>query len=102
MLTTKRTYLGTPGLTDGYDPELTRQIGKSLPGMAHFAATGPFGTSCALCAHLGYHKKVMNKSGDTVRTTFRRDCCGKFHELTGRHGPPIEAGTESCRYFKRR
>jgi hypothetical protein len=45
MRATNKAHLGTPGLTDGYtDPELCRQIKQTSPGMAHWSASGPFGT----------------------------------------------------------
>jgi len=37
-------------LTVGHDPITARQINLSCPGMAHFAATGPFGSCCKDCA----------------------------------------------------
>jgi hypothetical protein len=94
--------LGTSGLTAGYnDAELARQIRKSVPGMAHFAATGPFGTCCKDCKHFGCWKQIRNKRGDVVKTVFLRRSCGKFHELTAQFGDPIPPTTESCRYFQR-
>jgi hypothetical protein len=102
MPTTNK-HLGTPFLTEGYaDPELRRQIEKTSPGMAHWSASGPFGTCCGDCRFFGYSRTFKNSAGDTIKTILRRSACGKFHALTGRHGPPIEPGTESCRYFEGR
>src|SRR5689334_19496341 len=86
-------------LTEGYDPELTRQLRQSVPGMAHWAASGPFGCCCQDCDHYGYHKVVRNKSGDVVKSTFRKNCYGQFHKLTGAHGTPISKSTEACRHY---
>jgi hypothetical protein len=95
--------LSTPGLTAGYnDPELVRQIGKSVPGMAHFAATGPFGTRCKDCEYYGVYQQIKNKAGDIVDTVFRRGCCGAFLRITGKLGPAIPPQSESCRHFKAR
>jgi hypothetical protein len=92
--------LGSKNLTPGYaDLELVRQTNKSVPGMAHFAASGPFGETCQRCAFFGYHRKITNKAGDTVRTVFKSGCCRKFFELTGKHGDPIPPRTESCHYL---
>jgi hypothetical protein len=102
MPTTNK-HLGRPGLTEGYaDPELCRQIKKTSPGMAHWSASGPFGTCSKDCTFFGYSRTIKNSAGDTIKTISRRGACGKFHALTGEHGPPIEPGTESCRYFERR
>jgi hypothetical protein len=93
--------LGSSHLTVGYaDPELVRQIGQTVAGMAHFSATGPLGTQCKDCQLYGYHRVIRNNVGDAVRSVFRKNCCGKFHELTGKHGDPIPATTESCRHFR--
>jgi hypothetical protein len=70
--------------------------------MAHWSATGPFGTYCKDCEFFGYSRTVKNSAGDTIKTISRRSACGKYHALTGRDGPAIEPGTESCRYFERR
>ena len=86
-------------LTEGYEPILARQISLSCPGMAHFAATGPFGTKCADCASYGYWRKIPNAAGDAVGTKFRKGACAKYFELTRQHGPAVPAGTESCRHF---
>jgi hypothetical protein len=84
----------TPHLTTGYDPTLTAQIAKTRPGMAHWAASGPFGRTCGDCDHLGYWRKVQNAAGNIVSTRRCRGCA-KFFALTGRHGPVVP----KCRYF---
>jgi hypothetical protein len=89
-------------LTEGYEPVLARQICLTAPGMAHFAATGPFGSTCSGCSFWGYWRQVRNVAGDTVGTQFRRSCCGKYFELTRKHGPGIPGNTEACRYFQQR
>jgi hypothetical protein len=91
----------TSGLTTGYPPALAAQIAKTKPGMAHFAATGPFGATCGDCVHLGYWRQVRNKAGDTVGTKHVGGCA-KFFALTGKHGSVVPASTEACRYFERK
>ncbi|MBR0730353.1 hypothetical protein JQ595_16500 [Bradyrhizobium japonicum] len=91
--------VGTPGLTNAYDRELSRQIARTVPGMAHFAATGPFGCRCSDCAHYGYPRVLRNASGNIVKTTIRRQACGQFFKLTATHGPTIPPNTEACRHF---
>jgi hypothetical protein len=87
-------------ITLGYAPELARQIASTVPGMAHWAAGGPFGATCSMCASYGYWRQTRNHSGDVVSTGFHRSACGKYHELTGKHGCEIPARTEACRYFQ--
>jgi hypothetical protein len=88
----------TAHLTAGHDPVLSAQIAKTRPGMAHWAATGPFGCTCADCGHLSYWQQIRDAAGNTV-TTKRRHGCAKFFALTGRHGAAVPRNTEACRYF---
>jgi len=78
----------TPHLTTGYDPTLTAQIAKTRPGMAHWAASGPFGRTCGDCGYLGYQQQIQNAIGVVVATK-QRHGCAKFLALTGRHGANV-------------
>jgi hypothetical protein len=91
----------TPYLTKGYSDVVEHQIATTRPGMAHFANTGPFGTTCGECAHLGYHKTRRCTSGDAVKTQHVR-ACAKYRELTGKHSAALPPNTSSCRHFERR
>jgi hypothetical protein len=97
----ERVVKNTPHLTAGHASVLAAQIAKTKPGMAHFAATGPFGCTCGDCTHLGYWQQVRNKNGDTVGTRHRRGCA-KFFALTGNPGPVVPRSTEACRHFEPR
>jgi hypothetical protein len=85
-------------LTAGCDPALTAQIAKTKPGMAHWAASGPSGRTCADCSYLTYWQQIRNVAGNIVGTK-QRHGCAKFRELTGRHGPAVPKHAEACRYF---
>ena len=91
----------TSHLTPGHPDALAHQIRTTHPGQAHFANTGPSGATCGKCVFLGYHRQIRNRSGDTVRSVGYRGC-GKFYELTGRHGPVVPAHAAACRYFQRK
>ena len=92
----------TAHLTHGFAPELERsKLLRSRPGMAHFAATGPFGATCGDCRFLGYWKQHRNGSDEIIRTS-RAKGCGEFHRLTGRHGAALPEHTEACKYFQRK
>ena len=88
-------------LTQGYAPELAAQIRQSRPGMAHFAATGPFGATCGECLHFGSWKQIRGAAGNVVNTTRVKGGCAKFLALTGKHGPALPPNTPACRYFER-
>jgi hypothetical protein len=92
----------TAHLTVAHREELAGQIAQTKPGQAYWADTGPFGAVCKECAHYGYHRRFYNRRGDIVKTTFRPGACGKFHDLTGKHGPDFSGATPACKYFERR
>jgi hypothetical protein len=83
--------LGDPGLIHGED---RTRLKLTVPGMAHFAGTGPSGATCGGCVHwdkrderslIGKHKP-------------RR--CDKFRQLMqGMDGAPIPASTPACKYY---
>jgi hypothetical protein len=60
-------------------------------GMAFFANTGPAGTTCGSCSHLG---ETGAKKGNPR--------CAKFRELAGRRGEVINKNNPSCKYFEAR
>jgi hypothetical protein len=80
---------------------LEHQIRTTRPGMAHWANSGPFGTVCGECAHLGYFKTRRTMAGDMIKAQHVR-ACAKYRALTGKHGAVLPANTPSCRYFERR
>jgi hypothetical protein len=92
----------TDHLTRGYGDVLASQIAGTRPGQAHWADTGPFAAVCKDCTHYGYHRRTYNHRGEIVKTTFRPRACGKFHHLTGKHGPEFAGATLACKYFERR
>ena len=72
------------------DTATTRQMRATIPGMAHWAGTGPEGTCCGDCHHLiprgslGYG-------------------CDKYRQLMGRQVEnEIPRQTRSCRHFEQR
>jgi hypothetical protein len=91
----------TPHLTPGHDPVLASQIRRTRAGMAHWAGSGPAGATCGECVFLGYWKKILSASGDTLQSQ-RVSGCQKFRELTGKHGAVVPPSSEACRHFQRR
>jgi hypothetical protein len=67
------------------------QLRKSVPGMAHFAGTGPAGLTCGDC----FFWQAIPRSP--------RQHCAKYRELV-RKGPlqAIPHNTPSCRHFEPR
>jgi len=87
-------------LTQGYPDILAHQLRTTYAGQAHFANTGPFGATCGDCAFLGYYRPRHNNAGDIVGAT-RYGGCGKFHQLTGKHGAVVPKQAAACRHFQR-
>jgi hypothetical protein len=75
------------------DEKLMRQVLSSVPGMAHFALTGPKGKICGECFHFGnIEKDIGRKKPDRY--------CAKFVEITGAIlESRIPPETPSCRHF---
>ena len=83
--------IGTPGLIG---TSLEQRL--TVPGMAHFAGTGPVGTSCGGCRFKGYRR--LTKNGSTTQS----QGCAKHLEMSKRHGAAIDGLTRSCKYFEAR
>jgi hypothetical protein len=65
-------------------------MARTVPGMAHFAGTGPSGATCAHCVH--WQNSVHG----------RKHICRKHEDLMGRSSTkPVPGTTPSCRYFGR-
>jgi hypothetical protein len=88
-------------MTKAYGAVLEQQIKTTVPGMAHWANSGPFGAVCGECVFWSYYKIRRTTAGDEVKTKHVR-ACAKYRELTGKHGAVLPANTPSCRYFTRR
>jgi hypothetical protein len=73
--------------------EKTFEQAQSVPGMAHFAGTGPNGKTCGQCEFWGY--QVTTPEG--LKFQFR---CKKYNELTRKHGNIITGLTLACKYWE--
>lgn len=65
-------------------------IRASVPGMAHFAGTGPEGATCGKCAHWTIS---LNRRGSYV-------CAEYARMMHVEEGGKIPKNTPACRYFK--
>jgi hypothetical protein len=90
-----------PHLTS-IEPELDRLVKQTLPGMAHWAGTGPAGTTCEQCRFFGYSAPLRNGLGETVSAIKKDKCCHRYFRLMKQHGKPLLPQTPSCRHFEPR
>ena len=72
--------------------EINAEQAQSVPGMAHFAGTGPNGKTCGQCEFWGYQRET--KKG--LKFQFS---CKKYNQITGKNGSIIPGLTLACRYF---
>jgi hypothetical protein len=59
-------------------------------GMAHFAGSGPPGTTCGDCLHIE----------GTIKNGESKARCAMFRKLTGRKGEIIDPKYPACKYFE--
>ena len=69
----------------------------TVPGMAHFAGTGPAGTTCSACAHWNHGNPLTIRR--RLDGQLRAHPCGMFKALTDADGADIPPATPSCRHF---
>lgn len=62
-----------------------------VPGMAHFAGSGPAGKKCNQCHHWGYWRGGKRYRG-----------CAKTFFLTNSHGAEVAGKNLACKYFERK
>ena len=76
------------------DEKLEQMEMRTVPGMAHWAGTGPEGAFCSNCNHYGY--EYFTSKGRLMR---RLSACGKFYAMTETHGDTLPSKTDACKYF---
>ena len=83
---------GSPYLTRPTEA-LEKMADKTVPGMAHWAGSGPPGTTCGKCKFYG------TVADHLERMKLKR--CKKYLQLTGKVGSDVIPGrTPSCRHFE--
>lgn len=78
---------------------------NALPGMAHFANTGPYGKTCGGCRFRGLYresqKATWNEANqDFVHKTYRTTQCQMFKKLCGEYGAAVKKDYPACKYFE--
>jgi|SRR5215471_14368165 len=80
---------------------------EAIPGMAYFAGTGPYNTTCGHCVHRGYYRVSKIEQYDErtkgyISKSYKHAGCAMFTSLTGKYGPAIDANNKSCKYFEKK
>lgn len=76
------------------NPDLEQQVARTIPGMAHWAGSGPAGSSCGQCS---YFITVSRGLGSSTR-------CNKYSQMmNGRVGAKkLPPETAACKYFEQK
>jgi hypothetical protein len=82
------------------NPQQDRLSRSSFAGMAHFAGTGPAGSTCRECrfwqhVQYGYHSRVGKYHG-----LIKPCACAKYRSITGRAGALVPDDAMACKYFE--
>lgn len=83
------------------DPGFESKRRATAPGMAHWAGSGPTGTTCRECAHwtgcggeVGYYSKKGGGGG-----VIKPRKCAQYRKMMTEAGPGVPHETPSCKYF---
>jgi hypothetical protein len=73
----------------------------AVPGMAHFAGSGPDDTQCRSCFFYGsMHPGAREATAVFQYRSKRCGYCLKYQQLMGERGPKIRGSNASCRYYE--
>jgi hypothetical protein len=87
-----------PHLTS-VNPGHDAMVAKTPPGMAHWAGTGPAGTTCRECVHYQF-SGYKSKRGGITGGTLKLGICNKYLSMMKSNGAKVPFETPSCKYFE--
>ena len=79
------------------DLDLENKRARTPPGMAHWAGTGPSGTTCREC--LEYSDNGYYSANSKYGSTLKPGTCHRYEKMMNKEGPSIPYNTASCKYF---
>ena len=78
-----------------------------IPGMAHFANSGPFGKTCGECKFRGLTRQSQTSSWSErlqqqvyKHKHYRTSQCQMFKKLSGSYGAAVKKDYPACKYFE--
>ena len=77
-------------LTQMFAPEVERGWSETSSGMAHWAGSGPTGSTCVDCEHLDLAKDSKAEKAQ----------CRKYKKLAHRPGKKFPKRSAACKYFE--
>lgn len=72
---------------------------SSFPGMAHFAGTGPRGSTCRECIFWNHGPHDYRAKNGKYRGLIEPATCKKFRQVTLQEGSKIPDEASACKYF---
>lgn len=72
----------------------------SQPGMAHFAGTGPKGSTCRECIFWNHGPHDYRSKNGKYRGLIEPASCKKFQQITMNVGDKIRDDAQACKYFE--
>ena len=91
--------IGDPKRTRMYGEVESAQHEQTVPGMAHFAGTGPAGMACFQCHH--WNSGDLLTTGRLANGWLKAHPCGLFKKLTELDGPAVSPSASACRHFEK-
>lgn len=70
------------------------------PGMAHFAGTGPHGSTCRECIFWNHQTHDYRSKNGKHRGVIMPAICKKYRALMHYEGPKIPDEAQACKYFE--
>jgi hypothetical protein len=91
----------TEGQMTVLDKEFEAKRLRTLPGMAHFAGTGPKGKTCRECSEWfsDYADSYFAVNGKHHGILKPRPCTKYTAMMQGKAGPAIPYYAQACKYF---
>lgn len=79
----------------------TEQINKTVPGMAHWAGTGPKGKTCRECISFATTgQRYASKGGKHAKGELMPSRCAAYRRLKGEAGKPVPHWKQACKHFE--
>jgi len=81
------------------DKQIEEMRSKTALGMAHWAGTGPVGTTCREC-HFYKFEGYKSKRGGFSGGVLKLGICNKYLSMMRSAGSKVPFETPSCKYFE--
>lgn len=88
--------MNEPHLTNAHSDRIDILRKQTVPGMAHWAGTGPEGMKCLGCANARFHGFYAARGAK--KGLLKPITCAKYKDMMG-HAPSFSGDQSACRFF---